>query len=87
MKRHADIRCHAAECSLRAGDIVLLKKRKSFKGGTLWYRDPAIVLERRHNAVIVQRADGYMTMRNCGEFRRAAPGSLHELEGRRHASD
>ena len=74
MKRYADIRRHAAECSLRAGYIVLMKKYKSFKGGTLWHREPAIVLE-RHNAVIVQRVDGYMTMRHCGKFRRVAPGS------------
>ncbi len=81
MKRYADIKRHAAECNLRAGDVVLMRKRKSFKGGTLWHRDPAIVLEQRHNAVIVQRADGYMTMRNCGEFRRAAPGSCMKWNG------
>ena len=75
MKHYADQKRKAADCDLRAGDIVLMKKRNSFKGGSRWHRSPAVVIRRHHNAIVAQRADGYMTMRNCGEFRRAAPGT------------
>lgn len=75
MKEYADNRRQAADCSLAPGDMVLLKKRNVFKKGPQWHRNPAMVTERKHNAVVVQKTDGRKLMRNCSELRPAVAGT------------